>query len=168
MKRLVSLLLIITVVLLFLFSGWFSVETRANEGYWKLDRVTVDKNEDSERTTMTVEQGYATYITKDENSGDVFAASGSWTPPDDEYRGGDTVTLTAGTPYAATIITDGEAANFATPSTWTSGARGPDLPVVYDLAFFRLAATDPSQLTGFGSTETTSPGGFAIYWAPSP
>ena len=81
MKRLVSLLLIITVVLLFLFSGWFSVETRANEGYWKLDRVTVDKNEDSERTTMTVEQGYATYITKDENSGDVFAASGSWTRP---------------------------------------------------------------------------------------
>ena len=60
MKRLASLLLIITVVLLFLFSGWFSVETRANEGYWKLDGVTIDKNEDTERTTMTVEQGYAT------------------------------------------------------------------------------------------------------------
>lgn len=77
------------------------------------------------------------------------------------------VTLTAGTPYAATIITDGEAANFVTRSTWSSGASGPGLPVVYDLAFFRLAATNPSQLTGFGSTETANPGGFVIYWAPS-
>lgn len=78
------------------------------------------------------------------------------------------VTLTAGTPYAATIITEGEAANFVTPSTWSNSTIGPDMPVVYDLAFFRLAATNPSQLTGFGSTAATEPGGFSIYWAPSP
>jgi hypothetical protein len=94
MKRLVSFLLIVAILMMFLVSNAFSFDVRANEGYWKLTEVKLDQADEVKSVTISLSQGAASYMRTDEATGDIFAASASWSAPMDEYQGGETVTLT--------------------------------------------------------------------------
>ncbi len=94
MKRISSIIL----ALLF-FALTFSVAlpqgtVSAAEGYWQLENVEIDQAEyNSDAIELVAERGFASYRNKDERSGDVFAASASWSEPRDSYIPGEEVKL---------------------------------------------------------------------------
>lgn len=93
MLRKISLLTV-SILMFAVFSSWLSVDIAASEGYWQLESITTDMAAESESIKLSISPGYASYYRKDDRSGDIFAASATWTAPANTYNDGDTVTLT--------------------------------------------------------------------------
>ena len=93
MKRLLSFLMIVALILSVIYSSPANTIVSASEGFWQLKEVVIDLAATTESITTSLSQGSASYKREDTGSGDVFACSMSWSAPADKYEAGQEVVI---------------------------------------------------------------------------
>ena len=93
MKRILSFLLMATLILSVIYTSPANTAVIASEGYWQLKEVVVDQAAAAKSITTSLSQGSASYKREDPGSGDVFACSMSWTAPETIYEVGQEVVI---------------------------------------------------------------------------
>ena len=93
-RRFLLLLSVLLTLQLAVNSAVGASSTGQNQGYWQLTSKTFDQASETDEVSINLSENYASYRIRDQRTGDVFAASASWTMPQETYGSGEKITLT--------------------------------------------------------------------------